>query len=69
MNTVNDRHNGAFLLATVVMPINSGYIIFSAYAHNLAEYVIVIAQDQGLMAVNWPESEGVAQGRGWFMLP
>ena len=52
MNTVNDRHNGAFLLATVVMPINSGYMIFSAYACNLAEYVIVIAQDQGLMAVN-----------------
>ena len=32
-------------------------------------YVIVIAQRQGFMAVNQPESEGKAQGQGRFMLP
>ena len=33
------------------------------------EYVIVIAQDQGFMAVNQPESKGAARGQGRFTLP
>ena len=33
------------------------------------KYVIVIAQSQGFMAVNRPESEGVARGQGQFTSP
>ena len=32
-------------------------------------YVIVIARGQGFMAVNRPESEGVARGQGQFTSP
>ena len=32
-------------------------------------YIIVIAWGQGFMAVNQPESEGVARGQGRFTLP
>ena len=32
-------------------------------------YVIVITQGQGFIAVNRPESEGIARGQGQFALP
>ena len=32
-------------------------------------FVIVIVRGQGFMAVNRPESEGVARGQGRFTLP
>ena len=55
----------------VCLAINiSGYIL---HVHNILQlsymYVIVIARDQGFMAVNRPESEGAARGQGRFTLP